>query len=129
MLLRQCNLATVKTFCGQLAQKRYGCSNGDEQNFTVVRNVLRNNCRSRNLIGHYLFWVTSPRISTLFTRPFLAGRRVRAGHETRRIPKNSPSQTKLTNQYSVASFPGPTQLGGAWERGCIVSLCCVYSVM
>ena len=29
--LRQCNLATIKTFCSQPAQKRYGCSNGDEQ--------------------------------------------------------------------------------------------------
>ena len=52
-------------------------------NFTVVRAVLRNNYRSRNLIGPYCFWVISPRNSTLFTRPFLTGRRARAGHETR----------------------------------------------
>ena len=45
--------------------------------------MLRNNYRSRNLIGHYPFWVISPRNSTSFTRPFLAGRRARAGHETK----------------------------------------------
>ena len=45
--------------------------------------MLRNNYRSRDLIGHYPFWVISPRNSTSFTRPFLAGRRARAGHETR----------------------------------------------
>ena len=50
--------------------------------FTVVRNVLHNNYQSRNLIGHYPFWVISPRNSTLFTRPFLAGRHARAGHVT-----------------------------------------------
>ena len=44
--------------------------------------MLRNNYRSRNLIGHYPFWVISPRNLTSFTRPFLAGRRARAGHET-----------------------------------------------
>ena len=45
--------------------------------------MLCNNYRSRNLIGHYPFWVISPRNLTLFTRPFLARRHVRAGHETR----------------------------------------------
>ena len=45
--------------------------------------MLRNKYQSRNLIGHYPFWVISPRNSTSFTRPFLAGRRARAGHETR----------------------------------------------
>ena len=50
-------------------------------NFTVVRAVLRNNYWSRNLIGPYRFWVISPRNSTSFTRPFLSGRRVRAGHK------------------------------------------------
>ena len=44
--------------------------------------LLRNNYQSRNLIDHYPFWVISSRNSTSFTRPFLAGRRVRAGHET-----------------------------------------------
>ena len=52
-------------------------------NFTVVRNVLRNNYQSHNFIGHYPFWVISPRNSTSFTRPFLARRHVWAGHETR----------------------------------------------
>ena len=52
-------------------------------NFTVVRAVLRNNCWSRNLIGLYRFWVISPRNSTSFTRPFLAGQARKAGHETR----------------------------------------------
>ena len=46
--------------------------------------MIRNNYRSRNLIGHYPFWVISPRNSTSFTRPFLAGRRARAGHATTR---------------------------------------------
>ena len=44
--------------------------------------VLRNNYRSHNLIGHNRFWVISPRNSTSFTRLFLTGRRVRAGHKT-----------------------------------------------
>jgi len=44
--------------------------------------VVSNNYWSRNLIGLYRFWVISPRNSTSFTRPFLAGRRARAGHET-----------------------------------------------
>ena len=39
--------------------------------------------RSRNLIGPYHFWGISPRNSTLFTRPFLAGRHVWDRHETR----------------------------------------------
>ena len=37
--------------------------------FSAVREVLRNNYWSRNLIGLYRFWVISPRNST---RPFLA---------------------------------------------------------
>ena len=41
-------------------------------NFNVVREVLRNNYRSRNLIGLPPFWGISPRNSTLFTRLFLA---------------------------------------------------------
>ena len=44
--------------------------------------MLRNNYRSHNLIGHYPVWVISPRNSTSFTGPFLAGRLARAGHET-----------------------------------------------
>ena len=42
-ILRQCNLATFKTFCEQPAQKTYGYSNGDEPILTVIREVLRNN--------------------------------------------------------------------------------------
>ena len=52
-------------------------------NYTVVREVLCNKYQSRNLIGHYHFWGISPRYPTMFTRPFLTGRRVRAGHETK----------------------------------------------
>ena len=63
-VLQQYNLATFKTFCGQSSQKRYGYSNGD------VREVLRNNYRSCNLIGSYHYWEISPRNSTSFTRQF-----------------------------------------------------------
>ena len=49
---------------------------------TVLREVLRNNYQSRNLIGPYHFWGISPRNLVLFTRPFIGGRRARAGHET-----------------------------------------------
>ena len=52
-------------------------------NFIVVSAVLRNTYWSCNLIGPYRFRVISPRNSTLFNRPFLAGRRARAGHETK----------------------------------------------
>ena len=45
--------------------------------------MLCNNYQSRNLIGHYLFWVISPRNSTSFTRPFLARRHARAEYETK----------------------------------------------
>ena len=48
-------------------------------NFTSVRAVLRNNYWSRNLIDPYSFCQV---LATSFTRPFLAGRRARAGHET-----------------------------------------------
>ena len=34
-------------------------------------------------IGLSPFWGISPRNSTSFTRPFLAGRRARGGHETK----------------------------------------------
>ena len=33
----------VQNILWTIRSKRYGCSNGDEQNFTVVREVLRNN--------------------------------------------------------------------------------------
>ena len=55
--------------------------------FYCCKENVRNNYRSRNLIDHYPFWVISPRNSTSFTRPFLAGRRARAGHETRQAPE------------------------------------------
>ena len=61
---------------------------GDEQ---ILRKV-RNNYQSRNLIGHYPFWVISPRNSTSFTRPFLARRRARAGHETKTKSKVGPKK-------------------------------------
>ena len=44
------------------------------KDFIVVREVLRNNYQSRNLIGPYHFWGISLRNLTCFTRPFLAGR-------------------------------------------------------
>ena len=44
--------------------------------FYCCKGSVRNNYHSRSLIGHYHFWVISPRNLTLFTRPFLAGRRV-----------------------------------------------------
>ena len=50
--------------------------------FYCCKGSVRNNYHSRNLIGHYHFWVISPRNLTLFNRLFLAGRRVWAGHET-----------------------------------------------
>ena len=100
--LRQCNLASIKIFCSQPAQKRYGCSNGDEQ---ILRKV-RNNYRSRNLIGHYPFWVISPRNLTSFTRPFLAGRRARAGHETNRNqPHSELTSTSIQNTGCLHSDP------------------------
>ena len=81
-------------------------------NFTVARKVLRNNYRSRNLIGHYPFWVISPRNSTLFTRPFLTGRCVWAGHETR------PDSSFLV-------WSGHARLGGGGgtnEGACVAKL-------
>ena len=42
-------------------------------NFTVVREVLRNNYWSCNLIGLYRFWVISPGNLTSFTRLFPPG--------------------------------------------------------
>ena len=86
MLLRQCNLATIKTFCGQLRKK--GTDARMEINkFYCCKGVLRNNYQSYNLIGHYPFWVISPRNSTSFTRPFLAGRHAWAGHEIKENPQ------------------------------------------
>ena len=43
--------------------------------------MLCNNYQPRNLIGQCHVWVISPRNSTWFTGPFLAGRRAWAEHE------------------------------------------------
>ena len=72
--------SNVQNFNAKPAQKRYGYSSRDKKIFIVVREVLRNNYGSRNLIGPYHFWGISP---TSFTRPFLVRRRAWAGHETR----------------------------------------------
>ena len=60
------------------AQKWYRYSSRD----IVVREMPHFNYQSRGRIGPYHFWGISPRNSTLFTRLFLAGRRMQAGHET-----------------------------------------------
>ena len=114
MLLQQCNLAMFKTFCGQPAQKRYECSNGDEQ----ILQKVHNNYRSLNLIGHYPFWVISPGNLTLFTRPFLAGRRVRVGHETRVGQGTTLGSSPLLLFTSVYSCPLPSEVGtGGGDSG------------
>ena len=77
-------------------------------NYIVVREVPRNNYRSCNLIGHYLFWVISPRNSTLFTRLFLAGRRMRVGHKTRKDG---------SGKYSTSSYILTT-----WASCCDVAM-------
>ena len=71
-------------------------------NVDVVREVLRNNQRSCNLIGLPPSWGKSPRNWTSFTRPFLTGRRVWGGHETRPL------------------HAGPT-INTGWGRGSIGS--------
>ena len=57
---------------------------------------------SCNLIGPYHFWrdvqdchfwVISPRNLTSFTRPFLTGRRARAGHETKLTKEDRGKET------------------------------------
>ena len=64
--------------------QRYGYSSREK--ITAVREVLllivTGSC---SLVGPYDFWGISPRNSTLFTRPFLAERCVRAWHETKFI--------------------------------------------
>ena len=55
------------------------------KNFTIVREVLRINYLSRNLISPYHFWGISPRNSTLFTRFFLTGRCAWAGHKSHTV--------------------------------------------
>ena len=61
---------------------------------TVVREMLCNNYRSRNLIGPYHFWGIGPRNSTSFTGLFLTWRRAWAGHETK-ISVAATVNTKL----------------------------------
>ena len=75
--------SNVQNICGKPA---HSDTQVEIKKFTVVREVLRNNYRSHGLIGPYNFWGMSPRNSTSFTRPFLAGRRARTGHETREAP-------------------------------------------
>ena len=70
MLLQQCNLATFERFCEKPTQKSMD-TQMEMSIFTVVREVLRNNNLSLNLIGPYHFWIISPRNLTLFTRPVL----------------------------------------------------------
>ena len=72
--------------------------------FYCCKECVRNNYQSRNLIGHYPFWVISPRNSTSFTRPFLAGRRAWAGHETKCVP--SLVLTRLVCTMRSFSAPG-----------------------
>ena len=64
IVLRQSNIAMIKTFCGQSTQKKVWILEWRSTNFTVVREVLCNNYQSHNFI--------SQRNSTLFTKPFLA---------------------------------------------------------
>ena len=90
-------------------QKRYG----QIKNFTVVKEVLCNNYRSCNLTGPYHFWVISPRNSTLFTRPFLAGRRVRAGHETMlEGPADALQVNLILRLISTCETKEPSNIGG-----------------
>ena len=79
--------------------------------FTVVREVLSNIYRSRNLIGPYQFLGISPRNLTLFTKPFLTGRRVRAGHEISSI------------------YTAPLQLWSRKEGGRFMEVCCKLGVV
>ena len=65
----------------QARSKKYGYSSRDKI-FTVIRKVLCNIYRSRNLIGPYQFGEISPRYLTSFTRPFVAGSYGWAGYKT-----------------------------------------------
>ena len=90
-------------------------------NFTAVREVLRNNYQSPNLIGHYHFWVISPRNSTLFTRPFLAGRRVQAGHETTSVVAclhDSSVASYLAGKKNLKAGLTPWLENGSWYMYC-----------
>ena len=80
--------------------------------FYRCKESSRNNYRSRNLIGHYPFWVISPGNSTSFTRPFLAGRRARAGHETRGVCGASGA-SGASSASSASSACGVCGVSGA----------------
>ena len=90
--------------------------------FTVERNVLRNNYQSRNLIGHYPFWVISPRNLTSFTDRFSPGGA--RGRGTRLVhPKLLPS-AGITHAWgkSLAPFPGLPRLQFLIAAVCILQL-------
>ena len=60
--------------------------------------MLHNNYRSHNRIGPYHFWGISPRNSTLFTRPFLAGRLgTRLSHHLPRMQQTNQNHGKYSN--------------------------------
>ena len=65
--------------------------------YCCKESATHNNYWSRNLIGHYHIRVISPRNSTLFTRPFLAGGE-RHGWGTRLTKRNSCYASKITLQ-------------------------------
>ena len=69
-LLRQCNLATFKTFAAN-PLKKVQILKWKWTNFSVGREVLCNNYWYRSLIGLYRFWLISPRNLTSFTSRFL----------------------------------------------------------
>ena len=71
--MQQCNLAMFKTFSRQPAQKQYGYLNGDEQ-ILLLYVIITDFVIS---LIFTTFGLINPRNLTSFTRPFLAGRRVR----------------------------------------------------
>ena len=86
--------------------------------FTVVREVLCNYYQSHNLIGPHHFWGISPRNSTFYTRPPLAGRHMQDGHKAKFIgqednlaghfsKRNCGSSLVARTGTSKASSPAP----------------------
>ena len=71
------------------------------ENFTIVREVLVIITNLAISLVLTTFGI-SPRNSTLFTRPFLTGRRVRAGHAT--ISPLPQSLTSCLSLHSPISF-------------------------
>ena len=51
-------------------------------NYTAVGAVLRNNYRLKFSQSHWSLLLLGNKTKKFVTRPFLAGRRARAGHET-----------------------------------------------